>query len=53
MTEKKEDVPKDSPFLEVELIAEHTHKDKLCHAGDKITIHKRQLSKLREWGKVK
>lgn len=52
MAEKKE-VAKESQFIEVELIADHTHQGTLCHKGDKITIRRRQLEKLREWGKVK
>jgi len=52
MAEKKEEV-KESPFIEVDLIADHTHRGTLYHKGDKITIRRRQLAKLREWGKVK
>lgn len=52
MAEKKEEV-KESPVIEVELIGDHTHQGTLCHKGDKITIRRRQLVKLREWGKVK
>ena len=52
MAEKKEEV-KESPFIEVELIGDHTHQGTLYRQGDKITIRKRQLAKLREWGKVK
>ena len=52
MAEKKEEVQKESPFIEVELIADHTHQGTLYHQGDKIPIRKRQLAKLREWGKV-
>lgn len=50
---KKETVPKKSDVIEVVLLDKHTHQGKECQKGDKITIHKRQLQKMREWGKVK
>lgn len=54
MAEKKETIPaQDSKYIEVELIGEHTHQGKPYQKGERITINKRQLEKLREWGKVK
>ncbi len=43
----------DSPFVEVELLDKHTHQGEPYQKGDKITVRKRQLQKLREWGKIK
>ena len=43
----------ESPFIEVTLIDTHTHQGVQYQKGDKITIRRRQLQQLREWGKVK
>ncbi|EKD36002.1 MAG: hypothetical protein ACD_75C01687G0003 [uncultured bacterium] len=53
MAEKKETTQADGKHIEVELIDKHTHQGKLYLMGDKITVRKRQLKKLQEWGKVK
>lgn len=54
MAEKVDTNKKTDPeFIEVVLLDKHTHQGKLYKKGDKITIRKRQLQKLREWGKVK
>lgn len=53
MAEKKETKKQLSPFIEVTLIDKHTHQGKLYQKGDKITIRRRQLEKMRLWGKVK
>jgi hypothetical protein len=50
---KKEPEQRSSDFVEVVLQDKHTHKGKECQKGEKITIRKRQLQKMREWGKVK
>ncbi len=44
---------KDSPFMNVMLIDTHTHQGIECKKGETITIRRRQLKKLQEWGKVK
>lgn len=51
MTEEKRS--KESPFIEVILIDAHTHQGVKYQKGDTITIRRRQLQQLREWGKVK
>lgn len=53
MNERKDAAVNESLQVEVELIADHTHDGKLFKKGEKITVRKRQLEKLREWGKVK
>ena len=53
MTEEKAAKEKESPFVEVTLIDTHTHKGAQYQQGEKITIRRRQLQQLREWGKVK
>lgn len=53
MTEEKTAKEKESPFIEVTLIDAHTHQGVQYHKGDTITIRRRQLQQLREWGKVK
>ena len=53
MTEEKAKKDSESPFVEVTLIDTHTHKGVEYQQGDKITIRRRQLQQLREWGKVK
>lgn len=53
MAEKKETAQADKQLVEVELIDRHTHQGQLYRKGDKITVRRRQLEKLREWGKVK
>jgi hypothetical protein len=44
---------KQSPFIEVTLIDTHTHQGVPYQKGETITIRRRQLQQLREWGKVK
>lgn len=56
MTEKagkKETKQKEPDTIEVVLLDKHTHQGKEYQKGDQITIRKRQLRKLQEWGKVK
>lgn len=53
MAEKKDAVQPEPELIEVELIDHHTHQGRACKKGDRITIRKRQLARLREWGKVR
>lgn len=53
MADKRETTQPGLGLIEVELIDSHTHQGKMYLKGDKIKVRKRQLEKLREWGKVK
>jgi len=53
MSEKKDKAVSELFLVEVELIADHTHGGKLFTKGEKISVRRRQVEKLREWGKVK
>ncbi len=44
---------KNENILEVVLLDDHTHRGKNYVKGDIITIKKRQLKRMQEWGKVK